>query len=209
VELYESLRIGDNNDSQRPWKTSNLFCDHNHYIRGCIIADWPANSDGPPLPGTLLQSELLEGTVLLHRVPYTDCPIPTADHCRSPSLTAGLTYHAHPAFGRNRHITLSPSASKTSVSFTLQDVCPIPHRQCGKDHLFATAPVIDFQWPWQVVAATQRGAGPQPTIRVRSCNKGLPLVVLSLLKSFASAYLLLSSTAFSYPFSKSVITGLK
>jgi hypothetical protein len=70
-DLYERLLIDDDDDSRRPWETTALVCDHTHCIRGCIIADWSATS-GPPPPGRILQSELMAGAVLLHRLLYAD-----------------------------------------------------------------------------------------------------------------------------------------
>ncbi|KAK5651057.1 hypothetical protein OQA88_1048 [Cercophora sp. LCS_1] len=121
-DLYESLLIDDDNDSRRPWETAALVCDHTHCIRGCIIADWSATSDVPPAPGTILQSELVAGTVLLHRLLYIDYwPLVKSfsdSRVEIRLITLPLTSV------RAVNVGLSLSASKTTVSFALRDFAP-------------------------------------------------------------------------------------
>ena len=74
--------IKDGADCHRPWEATAIIIDHpsqSPQIRGCIIADWSAASAEPQLYPSLrsksrgiLQSELICGVMLLHRLLYND-----------------------------------------------------------------------------------------------------------------------------------------
>ncbi|KAK0631501.1 hypothetical protein B0T14DRAFT_597142 [Immersiella caudata] len=71
-DIYERALHNDDDNPRRPWETAALICNDSHCIRGCIIADWSAPPDEPSSSNTILQSELVAGTVLLLRLLFLD-----------------------------------------------------------------------------------------------------------------------------------------
>ncbi|KAK0707231.1 hypothetical protein B0T21DRAFT_86149 [Apiosordaria backusii] len=142
-DRYECILAEDDSNTRRPWEIVTIICDETYRIRGCTIADWSATSDKPFPSGAILQSELVAGTALLHRLLYKDY-WPPASSLSESSVEIRLTTFS-PSTIRAVNVGLSLSDSKTTVSFTLQDHIEDAEMTASWQRLFAWTLDVPFE----------------------------------------------------------------
>lgn len=82
-DRYERTLIEDDTDPHRAWEAAAIIVDQFNHICGCLNADWstiptesPGRSHPTPsqhkMPSGILQSELVCGMMLIHRLLYDD-----------------------------------------------------------------------------------------------------------------------------------------
>ncbi|KAK0655097.1 hypothetical protein B0T16DRAFT_450837 [Cercophora newfieldiana] len=124
-DIYERALHHDDENPRRPWETSTLVCDDSHCIRGCIIADWSAPPDKPSPSGTILQSELVAGAVLLLRLLFLDYWPLAQSFITDNKLEIRLTAFTQSSV-RAVNVGLSlATTAETTISFAVQDLPPL------------------------------------------------------------------------------------
>lgn len=124
-DIYECTLHHNDENPRRPWETTTLICDDSHCIRGCIIADWSAPLDEPSPSGTILQSELVTGAVLLLRLLFLDYwPLAQSFITDNKLEIRLITFTRSSVRAVNVGLSLSTTA-ETTISFALQDLPPL------------------------------------------------------------------------------------